>query len=104
MALASLQIDSLRCVEAARLELAPRLTVIQGPNGSGKTSILESIFLLGRGRSFRTRFTERLVRRGTSRFQLFGETVDPRLVLARNVVLEADTMNRVDGRTPSSLA
>ena len=77
MPLASIQVDSLRCVELARLELAPRLTVIQGDNGSGKTSLLEAMFLVGRGRSFRTRNTERLIRRGAQRLAVFAETAAP---------------------------
>ena len=104
MALASLQIDSLRCLELARLELAPRLTVIHGENGSGKTSLLEAIFVVGRGRSFRTRFTERLIRSGSTRLQLFAETVDP----VHRIGFQYDKAGRhevrLDGRTPSTLA
>ena len=46
-----------------------------GGNGSGrKTSLLEAIFLLGRGRSFRTRSSERLIRYGRERLVVFGRT------------------------------
>ncbi len=47
-------VSDLRCIEQAEFELAPGLTLLWGENGSGKTSVLEAIFLLGRGRSFRT--------------------------------------------------
>lgn len=76
MSLQELRIEDLRCIESAELDLHPRLNLISGPNGSGKTSILEAIHLLGRGRSFRTRITERLIRRGTQRFAVFGRTGD----------------------------
>lgn len=56
------------------MELAPARNVILGPNGAGKTSLLESVFLLGRGRSFRTRQTRRLVQSGRQSFSVFGET------------------------------
>lgn len=74
MSLAELTIDDLRCIEHARLELHPGQNLIWGGNGSGKTSLLESIFLLGRGRSFRTRNSERLIRYGRDRLVVFGRT------------------------------
>ena len=43
----------------------------------GKTSVLEAIYLLGRGRSFRSRRTEQLIRKGSDRFVLFGEIEAP---------------------------
>ena len=74
MSLTELHIQNLRCIEAAQLELHPRCTLIWGGNGAGKTSVLEAVFLLGRGRSFRTRQTEQLVRRGSERLAVFGRT------------------------------
>lgn len=77
MSLASLRIRDLRCITEAELSFAPGLNVIHGPNGSGKTSILEAAFLIGRGRSFRTRHTETLIARGRPSLQLFATTRDP---------------------------
>src|SRR5438876_10684493 len=74
MTLAELTVTQLRCIEQAQLEIPPGLTLICGGNGSGKTSLLESIFLLGRGRSFRTRNSERLIRHGRERLVVFGRT------------------------------
>jgi len=74
MSLAELRIENLRCIESASLAFAPELNLIAGENGAGKTSILEAIFLLGRGRSFRTRSTERLIRYHQPRLVVFGRT------------------------------
>lgn len=73
MALRRLQVTDFRCLQAVELPLDPRFTLISGANGSGKTSLLESIYLLGRGRSFRTRRLEYLIRRSADRFVVFGE-------------------------------
>ena len=74
LSLIHLTVDDLRCIEHAELHLHPGHNLIWGGNGSGKTSLLESIFLLGRGRSFRTRNSERLIRHGRDRLVVFGRT------------------------------
>ena len=52
---------------------ASRLSVICGENGSGKTSLLEAIYLLGTGRSFRTARLTNVVQKGFDATTLFGE-------------------------------
>ncbi|MBW4050418.1 MAG: DNA replication/repair protein RecF [Proteobacteria bacterium] len=74
MILGELTVRDLRCIEQAELSLHPGRNLVWGGNGSGKTSLLEGIFLLGRGRSFRTRNSERLVRHGQERLVVFGRT------------------------------
>src|SRR5690242_16167176 len=74
MSLSELTLRDLRCIEQAELSLHPGRNLIWGGNGSGKTSLLEGMFLLGRGRSFRTRNSERLVRHGQQRLVVFGRT------------------------------
>ena len=73
MALRRLQVTDFRCLHRAEFELDPAFTLISGPNASGKTSLLEAIYLLGRGRSFRTRRPEHLIRAGAECLLLFGE-------------------------------
>src|ERR1700744_522709 len=74
MSLGQLSIQNLRCLRQVDLELHPGRNLIVGANGSGKTSLLEAIFLLGRGRSFRTRNSERLITHGETRLVVFGRT------------------------------
>jgi len=70
MSLDSIGIEDFRCIERAELPLHGRCNLISGANASGKTSLLEAIFVLGRGRSFRTAKAETLIRNGTAAFQL----------------------------------
>jgi DNA replication and repair protein RecF len=72
MTLDRLGIEDFRCIERAELALHERCNVISGANASGKTSLLEALFVLGRGRSFRTARTETLIRTGTDALQLTG--------------------------------
>jgi len=43
------------------LKFSPNTTIIIGPNASGKTNILESLFLLSTGKSFKARVEEEMV-------------------------------------------
>ena len=77
MGLRRVRITAFRCIPEADLSLSPQRNYIFGPNGAGKTSLLEALYLLGRGRSFRTRHTRRLVMHGASGLAVFGEVVSP---------------------------
>lgn len=59
-------------MEAAEIEFDAGNNLIFGQNASGKTSILEAIAYLGRGRSFRGASTREVVRHGQDNFVLFG--------------------------------
>lgn len=54
MAVRRLRVESFRNFNLAELVLSPELNCLVGANGSGKTSLLEAIFLVARGRSFRS--------------------------------------------------
>lgn len=53
MSLKKLDIYSLRNIQKSTIEPSPAINLIIGENGSGKSSLLEAIFILGRARSFR---------------------------------------------------
>ena len=65
--------SNFRCLENAELDLAPGFNLIYGQNASGKTSLLEALAYLGRGKSFRGAPTANLIRHGQTEFVLFGE-------------------------------
>jgi DNA replication and repair protein RecF len=68
-----LLIDQLRCLNKVELTLTPGLHVFIGPNGSGKTSVLEAVALLGSGRSFRAGGKDALIARGADKLSVFAE-------------------------------
>ena len=72
MSLRELTVSHLRCIDHMQLQVPAGLTLIWGGNGSGKTSLLEAVFLLGRGRSFRTRNTHGLITRGQNHLRVIG--------------------------------
>lgn len=64
MQLNSLQIFNLRNLVSVDLNLNSHLNVFCGKNGGGKTSLLEAIYLLAMGRSFRTAKAQQTIRFG----------------------------------------
>jgi DNA replication and repair protein RecF len=69
---AEVQLGSFRCFESARLEPGPGFNLIAGGNASGKTSLLEALYFLGRGASFRAARSEAAIRFEADRCTLFG--------------------------------
>jgi DNA replication and repair protein RecF len=57
----ALKLTDFRNFKSKSLEFSEKITVIVGPNASGKTNILESLFLLSTGRSFRARVEEEMI-------------------------------------------
>lgn len=55
------------------IEPNPKLNFFYGPNASGKTSVLESIYLLSRIKSFRTKRINDVVSRGEEKLQVFAK-------------------------------
>jgi DNA replication and repair protein RecF len=105
VSLGRLQVTDFRCLQSAELQLDPRFTLINGPNASGKTSLLEAIYVLGRGRSFRTRRLEHLIRHGAERFVVFGEVESRSRRIPLGVEGSRSGMRaQIDGDRPASLA
>jgi DNA replication and repair protein RecF len=61
MYLNSLYIDNVRNLKSASFSPEKGVNYLYGENGSGKTSILEAIYLLSTGRSFRTHLSKELI-------------------------------------------
>jgi DNA replication and repair protein RecF len=71
-----LTIDGVRCLQAVDLLPCAGLNLLLGGNGAGKTSVLEALFLLGSGRSFRFGGNDAVIARGTSALRVYAELED----------------------------
>jgi len=72
-ALKRIKIDNFRNLKNIDLELQPKVNLLVGDNGSGKTSFLEAIHVLSVGKSFRTARSDPLLADGQDRFLVFAE-------------------------------
>lgn len=75
MAIQRLNIKNFRNIQDVTLFPSPRINYLCGPNGSGKTSLLEAIHCLGRSRSFRTHSTNQLINKNSENFFLVAKVV-----------------------------
>lgn len=72
MALTRLRITDLRNIKSVDISPSPTVNYLLGRNGSGKTSILEAIYLIARGRSFRSTQAKSIVRQGKRELTVFA--------------------------------
>lgn len=72
MYLSSISIENYRNIPVATFTPDRHLSVLYGLNGQGKTNLLESVYLLGNGRSFRTAKVSDLIRHGESAAMVRG--------------------------------
>lgn len=106
MALTGLSWEGIRNLQPQSLEPSPRINLLYGVNGSGKTSLLEVIHLLGLARSFRSGRPSSVISHGAQGCTLFSRIAQSGL--QRAVGLARDRGGalhiRIDGRMARSAA
>ncbi len=88
-----------RTYDRVQIPLGPGLTVVHGPNGSGKTNLLEGLYFGCTARSCRTSNEREMVRFGSevARVEVQGEDRDGRHTLAVGFQPGEDKRIKVDG-------
>lgn len=107
MSLQRLSVRGVRNLQALELTPSPRVNLLHGANGSGKTSVLEAIHLLGLARSFRSTRLTPVIQHEQDCALVFGEVrlADGRLSqlgIARE--RGGDYRIRIDGQNARSAA
>ena len=72
MTLRALHVKGFRNLSPQQLRIPDGMTVVAGPNGSGKTSLLEAVAVLGNLASFRAASAHPLIQHGAAGFALGG--------------------------------
>lgn len=93
MHIRTLGIDNFRCLKNCRLRAEPGINCIVGDNASGKTSLLESIYLLGRGHSFRQNRLSQAINHEASAFTLTAQVVNSTSAREKRLACHATRQN-----------
>jgi DNA replication and repair protein RecF len=104
MIISRFNIQDFRNLNEVSLDCHSHFNLFYGENGSGKTSLLEAIYFLSHGRSFRSNLLNRIISHGKPHFALFvevqTETSKHQIGLQRSAHGESRT--RLDGKNLSS--
>ena len=96
MAISQLSLTDFRNLKSTTLDFDRGFNLISGDNGSGKTSLLEAIYVLCQAQSFRTHQLKQCINHDKSGFLLFGRFDGFKAGLSRN----QDKLEiRIDGET-----
>ncbi|MDA0150434.1 DNA replication/repair protein RecF [Vibrio sp. LaRot3] len=107
MPLTRLIIQQFRNVKACDIELSAGFNFLIGPNGSGKTSVLEAIYLLGHGRSFKSSLTGRVIQNECDELFVHGRFLNSdqfELPIGINKQRDGSTEVKIGGQSGQKLA
>ncbi|EOI6460559.1 DNA replication/repair protein RecF [Vibrio cholerae] len=111
MPLSRLMIQQFRNIKACDIHLSAGFNFLIGPNGSGKTSVLEAIYLLGHGRSFKSSLTGRIIQNECSELFVHGRICEHslssdqfELPVGINKQRDGSTEVKIGGQTGQKLA
>src|SRR5438105_11219833 len=108
MPILSLHVNNFRNLSDVEIVPCPiGLNIIDGQNGSGKTSLLESIYYLGSGRSFRSSNPTRLIKKDCEKFCLFTQLLsenecDVQLGIERDI--QGNSRSRIGEKEGANIA
>lgn len=82
--LETLRLNNFRNYSTASAKLSPGVNIFYGPNGQGKTSILEAVHYLCLTKSFKTADDRHVLRFDAGHFEIEGRLVRPQSSLEKN--------------------
>ncbi len=91
--LLEIHISGVRNIESANIQLGETFNVFFGENGSGKTSVLESIYLLATSKSFRSIQARKIINVNNHSLTVFGR------IQKLNDVFKVGLEKRIDANT-----
>lgn len=107
MHITQLHVENFRNLNSQVVPFSPKINLITGENGAGKTSLLEAVYFLGRQRSFRTAKPKDIVQQDKTYFRLIAKTADPEHQIGVERKLEDKVLNfqcRIDRQPQKSPA
>ena len=75
MTIDSIKMQNFRNYESVQLKFSPKINIIYGKNGSGKTNIVEALYVLGMTKSFRVKDDTNIIMKGKNCTKIEGKVV-----------------------------
>lgn len=99
------RLASFRNIQSATLEPSPRLNLIWGDNGQGKTSVLEALYAVATTRSFRTDKLQQCLRTGAEQAIVAASVCEDAFVRQLALTLTPKSRSvQLDGKRPKTLS
>jgi DNA replication and repair protein RecF len=104
MSISKLSTHNFRNLVSVNIDLHPSLNFFVGDNGSGKSSLLEALFFLGHGKSFRTSKLEILAHHDVKNFVVTVKNTDDLLLGLSKDFSTGSTLIKINGKRYSRLS
>ena len=106
MSLSHLSLNNFRNIEALTLEPVNGINIIYGENGSGKTSLLEAIYFLSHGKSFRTAKHKNIIQHQQDKFVIHGRKAlhDLSIPIGISKNQAGETSLKIQGKTSRKIS
>jgi len=103
--LKTLYLRNFRNYKEAIVHFSPRVNIFYGDNAQGKTNLLEAIYLIAMGRSFRTQQLSELISDGESFFFLEAEILRDKVTQRVKISFDGKTRHlQIDGNTHNTFS
>jgi len=89
-----LKLNGFRCYDAVELSFQRRINVFCGSNGVGKTSVLEAIYWLSTGKSFRSKRNKPLIQHQQTEFTVFSQLADEDEHISHSLGISFNSKNK----------
>ena len=76
MYISNLKIINFRNYDSLKLDLSKNLNILFGENGQGKTNLLESIYVLGLTKSYRSFIDNNLIKKNKHNCKITGNLIE----------------------------
>jgi len=105
--LSEIRITNVRNITSASVHFGTKFNIFFGENGSGKTSVIESVYLLATAKSFRSTLVRKIINENNHSLTVFGRihgTTDTELInIGIEKTLDANTI-RINGNSVKLLS
>ncbi len=99
MYIKEISLENFRNLDNRSINFSENINLITGKNGSGKTSLLEAIYYLGRLKSFRTNKYKEIIKHNNSYLRVIAKIGNPELLIGIEKNLDSSFKLRINSQS-----